>query len=498
MINNFHDEKEMGILLNDNSLNEKDRVDIYYDLSNTKNHFTKVAKRFNNKFLTIKSINDNLYSTSQEPINIKTFYSNPYGAKNHRKPRNGKGRGLPKKGGAGGKGTWGKFGEDYSNENHACYIDKNDPNYDSECSQDIITEISIPELERHMLAAKVEPIIHEYFNHGNTQEVIKSLTELNIPLDLRPQVACLAIRIALDLKDSDRELTSILLSEFSHYTQHGNHKKSIYTESNSNILDGSNNFMLTRDHFKSAFQEILRNLDDYVMDIPGVAQIVGNFIARALADDCFDASIFSDMEAHFADKGPTRELIKLSLNQARCLLNLPLYTKTNFDLNTRAPLAALSQIWGISGSVIPVKTLMKTITRILKNFLYSDIRSTVNDINVSKNRASSYGKNEFENAGQALRELNVPHFNHEYVYRAIKLALQDGTKKNAFKIRHLLAYLVDVDDCLDYNSVDKGFERIIENLPELSYSIPNAQLLFEKFVEMCCEDDWENMINENQ
>ncbi|XP_065314935.1 programmed cell death protein 4-like isoform X3 [Gordionus sp. m RMFG-2023] len=396
MINNFHDEKEMGILLNDNSLNEKDRVDIYYDLSNTKNHFTKVAKRFNNKFLTIKSINDNLYSTSQEPINIKTFYSNPYGAKNHRKPRNGKGRGLPKKGGAGGKGTWGKFGEDYSNENHACYIDKNDPNYDSECSQDIITEISIPELERHMLAAKVEPIIHEYFNHGNTQEVI----------------------------------------------------------------------------------------------------IVGNFIARALADDCFDASIFSDMEAHFADKGPTRELIKLSLNQARCLLNLPLYTKTNFDLNTRAPLAALSQIWGISGSVIPVKTLMKTITRILKNFLYSDIRSTVNDINVSKNRASSYGKNEFENAGQALRELNVPHFNHEYVYRAIKLALQDGTKKNAFKIRHLLAYLVDVDDCLDYNSVDKGFERIIENLPELSYSIPNAQLLFEKFVEMCCEDDWENMINE--
>ncbi|XP_065314936.1 programmed cell death protein 4-like isoform X4 [Gordionus sp. m RMFG-2023] len=371
MINNFHDEKEMGILLNDNSLNEKDRVDIYYDLSNTKNHFTKVAKRFNNKFLTIKSINDNLYSTSQEPINIKTFYSNPYGAKNHRKPRNGKGRGLPKKGGAGGKGTWGKFGEDYSNENHACYIDKNDPNYDSECSQDIITEISIPELERHMLAAKVEPIIHEYFNHGNTQEVIKSLTELNIPLDLRPQVACLAIRIALDLKDSDRELTSILLSEFSHYTQHGNHKKSIYTESNSNILDGSNNFMLTRDHFKSAFQEILRNLDDYVMDIPGVAQIVGNFIARALADDCFDASIFSDMEAHFADKGPTRELIK-----------------------------------------------------------------------------------------------------------------------------HLLAYLVDVDDCLDYNSVDKGFERIIENLPELSYSIPNAQLLFEKFVEMCCEDDWENMINE--
>eukprot|EP01135_Chromosphaera_perkinsii_P004131 Nk52_evm38s270 gene=Nk52_evmTU38s270 len=34
-------------------------------------------------------------------------------------------RGLPKKGGAGGKGTWGKEGEEYDDS----VLDENDPNY---------------------------------------------------------------------------------------------------------------------------------------------------------------------------------------------------------------------------------------------------------------------------------------------------------------------------------------------------------------------------------
>nr|XP_026488811.1 programmed cell death protein 4-like [Vanessa tameamea] len=49
--------------------------------------------------------------------------------KNSRRPRNGHGRGLPKKGGAGGKGVWGAPGSELLEE----YVeDANDPNYDSE------------------------------------------------------------------------------------------------------------------------------------------------------------------------------------------------------------------------------------------------------------------------------------------------------------------------------------------------------------------------------
>merc|ERR1711936_938170 len=49
-------------------------------------------------------------------------------AKNLRRPRNSLGRGLPKKGGAGGKGTWGKLGD----EMELPWVDPNDPNYDSD------------------------------------------------------------------------------------------------------------------------------------------------------------------------------------------------------------------------------------------------------------------------------------------------------------------------------------------------------------------------------
>ncbi|MEQ2167424.1 Programmed cell death protein 4, partial [Goodea atripinnis] len=45
-----------------------------------------------------------------------------------RKSRMGKGRGLPKKGGAGGKGVWGRSGEVYE----PVEVDKKDPNFDED------------------------------------------------------------------------------------------------------------------------------------------------------------------------------------------------------------------------------------------------------------------------------------------------------------------------------------------------------------------------------
>ncbi len=52
--------------------------------------------------------------------------------KNSRKSRSGLGRGLPKKGGAGGKGTWGKLGC----ELELPWVDPNDPNYESDSAEE--------------------------------------------------------------------------------------------------------------------------------------------------------------------------------------------------------------------------------------------------------------------------------------------------------------------------------------------------------------------------
>ncbi|MEE6486923.1 hypothetical protein FKM82_014730 [Ascaphus truei] len=86
-----------------------------------------------------------------------------------RKSRMGKGRGLPKKGGAGGKGVWGTPGQVYDVEE----VDLKDPNYDED------------------------------------QEMLR---DLNIG-DMKCGLPMLAVSLALEGKASHREMTSKLLSD---------------------------------------------------------------------------------------------------------------------------------------------------------------------------------------------------------------------------------------------------------------------------------------------
>lgn len=72
--------------------------------------------------------------------------------KNSRRSRNGYGRGLPKKGGAGGKGVWGKPGSELLED----IEDVNDPNFDSELDgADIELKVVVPELSSEDLKKKV-------------------------------------------------------------------------------------------------------------------------------------------------------------------------------------------------------------------------------------------------------------------------------------------------------------------------------------------------------
>lgn len=68
------------------------------------------------------------------------FIHGPRSWKNSRRSRNGYGRGLPKKGGAGGKGVWGLPGSELLET----YEDEKDPNYDCEnvCNGDIEFKVS--------------------------------------------------------------------------------------------------------------------------------------------------------------------------------------------------------------------------------------------------------------------------------------------------------------------------------------------------------------------
>jgi programmed cell death protein 4 len=65
---------------------------------------------------------------SKDNVVASGFIHGPRSWKNSRRSRNGYGRGLPKKGGAGGKGVWGLPGSELLET----YEDVNDPNFDNE------------------------------------------------------------------------------------------------------------------------------------------------------------------------------------------------------------------------------------------------------------------------------------------------------------------------------------------------------------------------------
>lgn len=132
--------------------------------------------------------------------------------KNSRRSRNSHGRGLPKKGGAGGKGVWGKIGSELLVEEDA--EDQNDPNYDNEKNDKNIELFEvIPEPSPEEFFKLVEPIMLEYFENGDTHEVAISLDEILVGSSLRQCVTSVAVEIAMDHKDSHREMTSLLISD---------------------------------------------------------------------------------------------------------------------------------------------------------------------------------------------------------------------------------------------------------------------------------------------
>lgn len=73
-------------------------------------------------------------------------------------------------GGAGGKGVWGKPGSELDAPE---VMDEKDPNYDSDSldNGDVTLEAIVPTLSLEEIHKHLEPVILEYYSHGDTREV---------------------------------------------------------------------------------------------------------------------------------------------------------------------------------------------------------------------------------------------------------------------------------------------------------------------------------------
>lgn len=403
---------------------------------------------------------DRAYSTSEEgpfggcPNAALGFVSGQsargvHANKNSRKSRNGLGRGLPKKGGGGGKGTWGKLGC----ELELPWVDPKDPNYESDGDENIVNDAPahvptknggqphgqngnikshahgttlktmVPEMSEEDVNRAVEPLILEYFENNDASEVLYTLQEMLMNLGPRRwMVVSILVELAMDHKPSHREMASVLISE-------------LYLK------------VISQRDIGKAFDYLLRQLPDLVLDTPDACEALGNFLARAIADDCIPPKFLHSYKGH-----PDNTVEgKAALQKADTLLSM------------KHGLVRLDNVWGIGGGVRPVKYLVKKIVLLLKEYLCSG---------------------DIKEATRCLQELEVPHFHHELVYEAVVMVIESMHEKTDEAMCKLLqalfrSFVITIDQ------MKNGFERVYDFMPEIAIDVPAAYNVLERYVTRC-------------
>lgn len=340
--------------------------------------------------------------------------TSPMGKVLDRRSRLGKGRGLPKKGGAGGKGVWGTPGQVYDEEK----VDVRDPNYDEDQESCVYETVVLP-LDGGDFTRTVTPIMQEYFEHGDANEVAELLGELNLG-SMRSDVPLLAVSLALESKASHRELTSLLLKH----------------------LCG---FVLSRSDIEASFHKLLNELPDLVLDTPTAPQLVGQFIARAVADQILSTNYIEGYKGR-VDCEHTRA----ALDRAAVLLKMSKEAGLRID-----------NLWGTGGGQRPVNQLIKEVNLLLKEYMLSG--DTVE-------------------AERCLRELEVPHFHHEFVYEAIVMVLESKGDTAVQMILKLLKSLFD-STVITVDQMRRGYERVYMDIADINIDVPCAYSILEHFVD---------------
>jgi len=241
--------------------------------------------------------------------------------------------GSPKKGGGGGKGTWGVGGLD--DLKGVSVAGPRDPNYDSEEEGD--REIVISET---VVTSPYEVLIQEYLVSGDIEETIRSLKELHID-DIHQQFVKKALIAAMEKQAYERELVSKLLL-------------AIY------------NVAVAPEKIVEGFQKTLNVLDDILLDTPDAVDILSKFLARAILDEVVAPSFlnFAVAETPLAEK---------CISLSHSLVNQPFRSER------------LAHVWG-AGALSSVKRLKEEVQMIFEEYLtsadISEADRSVRELNV--------------------------------------------------------------------------------------------------------------------
>lgn len=380
---------------------------------------------------------DSFYGDDTNDLVTKFATEARRNSKNSHRSRGKFGRGMAKKNGAGGHFTWGAAGSEFDGDQFESGIDSIDinddpldPNYDSDSEENCKFETITPPLDDDDVEKFLTPLLLEYFEHGDTSEVKSNLEEVNIAGNYH-QIPVVLISLALEKKSSHCELASILISD---------------------LFDK----LLRSEDVQQGFDILLSQLDDLVLDTPDASTVLGNFIARAIADDC--------MPPKYIETTRKRIISQETCSDSAKTLALQAINNAWMLINVKRGLIRLDTVWGLTGGARPVKYLIKQMRLLLKEYLLSlDI----------------------DEAERCLRELEVPHFYHEFVYEAILMGIENTKKVDELEaIAKLLKALSDIN-LISVDQMKKGFLRLFDEIPDIHIDVPHAYVTLENFMQIC-------------
>jgi len=237
----------------------------------------------------------------------------------------------------------------------------------------------------------------------------------------RWMIAYLAIEISMDHKPSHREMSSQLISE-------------LYQK------------VISQRDIGKAFDCLQRQLPDLILDTPEAPTILGNFMARCIADDCIPPKFLQSYKGNVTEPGAIA-----ALSRADTLLSM------------KHGLVRLDNVWGVGGGIRPVKYLIKKIVLLLKEYLCSC---------------------DIDEATRCLKDLEVPHFHHELVYEAVVMVIESSHGKTEEAMCKLLqslfrSFVISIDQ------MRAGFQRCYDQMVDISIDVPQAYIILERWVLRC-------------
>lgn len=195
--------------------------------------------------------------------------------------------------------------------------------------------------------------------------------------------------------------------------------------------------ILSSNTIGKGFERLFEIVDEVEKDAPAAKQTISTFLARAVVDEVLPPSFLADSVVCNLG-GEVVEVAKAMLSRDRAG-------------------AKLERSWG-PGDGRPVEDMKVSVDQILQEYLLSG---------------------DAEEASRCLVEMNVPHFYHEIVKRAVINAIDEPEDKQE-SMSTLLAVLF-AKEVLSTQQATRGFNRLHLLLPDLLLDTPGAATVLSQF-----------------